>query len=474
MKALWALPVLLGLQSVVAAAPRPLSLQEAVDIGLRADPQLAQSRIAQDRAKLAVLRAKLDHVSLKIDGQLQELFSKSNIGGPTAYNCVLAGISFATDPSTCMGMGGMSSVAAVQQPQQGLGTFNLAANLNVPIFSGLRIESNVKRAQRLEDASAASTRQTRKDIALSVARAYWSVRRLGLLLEVQQRTVARLQEAETIADGRVRAGLAPPVDKNRATLKRLQQVAAVAEQLGSMRESAVQLAVALGLQEDVMPTDMPSVPSLPLPTWQQLVDDARGLRPELKLARAQTEAQRQQVKVVQSGFYPQLNALMLFQLGNNQFNPISGVRGLSDSANPFANISGNFTAGLTLSMNFFDMLNTWTAQKDAKYEEARLLEDERRVRRIVDGDVRAAHAKLERLYGRRAALIEAGLVAADNLKIIESRYKNGDSLVIEYLDGQTELAQTELDLADNTAQLQLAWLELAASLGKIVGMEPQL
>lgn len=53
--------------------PRNLTLAEAVDLALQADPLVAEARIGEDRSKLAVLRSQLDRVSLKVDGQIQEL-----------------------------------------------------------------------------------------------------------------------------------------------------------------------------------------------------------------------------------------------------------------------------------------------------------------------------------------------------------------------------------------------------------------
>jgi outer membrane protein TolC len=328
--------------------------------------------------------------------------------------------------------------------------------------------------QRQRDFASVNIRQTKKDTALAVARAYWGVRRLGLLLEVQERTIERLREAEGVTDARVRAGLAAPIDKNRAMLRRLQRVATAADQLGQLRETTAQLAVALGLPpgEEVVLVDPPqlSVAVRPPPV-EDLLAEARGGRTELRLARINVDAQRYAVRIAQSGYYPQLNGTLLFQLGNNPFNPVSGARGVVDTANPFANISGTLTTGFSLSMNFFDMLNTWTATRDAKYELARLREEERRFGRIVETDVRAAWTRIDRLVTRREALVAAHAVARDNLTILEARYKNGDALVIEYLDGQIELANAELELADNLAQLQLAWIELRAALGRIVGVE---
>jgi outer membrane protein TolC len=62
-------------------------------------------------------------------------------------------------------------------------------------------------------------------------------------------------------------------------------------------------------------------------------------------------------------------------------------------------------------------------------------------------------------------------VARDNLTIIEGRYKNGDALIIEYLDAQIELVNAEQNLVDVTALLQLQWYELQAALGFTVGVD---
>src|SRR5204863_288368 len=156
-----------------------------------------------------------------------------------------------------------------------------------------------------------------------------------------------------------------------------------------------------------------------------LLADARTARPEVAQARLQAEAQHQVVRIAMSNFYPQLSGFGLFQLSNNAFNPVTGSRNLSNATNPFADITGNLTLGVTLSMNFFDTLNTWTLSRDARYEESRLLEEKRRALRVVDADVRTAYAKVQHLYDRRVPLVEAREVAGDNLKILEGRYKNG-------------------------------------------------
>jgi outer membrane protein TolC len=463
------------------AGARKLTLADAVHLAIAIDPIVAEAHVQDERAKLGTLRAQLDRFSLKVDGSVQELWNQANIGGAPQYTCAYAGGLLAF-PSTTAQCGPLPNPWNLKdQPLVGVGSrvpdsgwtglSNLSANLSYYLFSGFRVEANVKRAQTVKKAATVQIRQQQKDTALAVARAYWGVRRLVMLSGVQQAALAQMSEAEAVADARLKAGLAPPIDKNRATARKLQQLATLEDLAGQMRASQAQLGVALGLADELELVDEVDVPDQPPPTPEALLPDAFARRPELATAKLQVDIQHEQWRMARSNFFPQVTLFGLFQYGNNQFNVGSGIRSLSSAANPFADLSGSFTFGGTLNINFFDTLNTYTGSRDAWYEELRLKEEVRRFARLVDSDVRTAHANLLKLYARRTQLNAARDVSRDNLKILEARYKNGDALIIEYLDAAIDLANAELQLADVTAQLQLSWLELEAALGQIVGVD---
>jgi outer membrane protein TolC len=466
-----ALITLLLTASAAHAETRKLSLQDAVQAAMHIDPVVSEAHITADRARLGVLRAQLDRFSLKIDGSVQELWNKSNLGGPTVYDCSVAGTTFQTDQATCTMNGGVSSPSAIQQPSQWTGLSNFQANANYFLFSGFRVEANVKRAKVQEQAALVQVKQQRKDTAIAVARLYWNVRHLLMLRDVQEQALQRMIDAEKIADARLKAGLAPPIDKNRATSRKLTEQATLEDLLGQARTAAAQLGVLLGFGDDIELVDVVNVPDEPPASPAELVADALGRRPEIKNAKLQVDIQHQQVRIARAGFFPQLTLFGLFQYGNNAFNVGTQARSLTSAANPFDNLSGNFTGGAQLSMNFFDTLNTYTSTADAHYVEEIDKQEVRRYERLVDTDVRGAYETLRKLYAKRVPLMAARDVARDNLTIIEGRYKNGDALIIEYLDAQIELVNAEQNLVDVTALLQLQWYELQAALGFTVGVD---
>jgi outer membrane protein TolC len=451
-----------------AVEPHHLTLGEAVDLAIKLDPAMESAYVDRDRSKLAVLRSQLDRITFKIDGQLQELWNKVNIGGSPLPNCytITGGSSVAPDQNTCTMSGGIYSPTSDSGAQ---GLLNLAAQLNVPLFAGFRIDATVKKAKRSEDAALVQIRRQRRDTALAAARAFWQVRRLEMLLGVARAALTRIQDSELVAAGRVKAGLAPPIDRNRAISRRLQQVSSVAEYEGEIEEAAAQLGVSLGLTGPIVLEGDFTFPNAPPPSARELVDNARRGRPETEAARLQIEIARQGLRVARSAYYPQFGLFGLFQYGNNQLSVGTGARDVTQAENPFANLTGALTLGVSLNMNFFDTLHSWTGDKDAQYELAHWVADQKRVERAIDADVLGARARVQRLWSRVAPLREAVDIARDNAKILEARYKNGEALVIEVLDAQLDLSTAESALVDVEAQLELAWLELHAALGELPG-----
>lgn len=461
-----AIALLFSSTSSAETATRALTLADAIELAMRVEPLVAEAYIAHDRSELGVLRARLDRISLKVDAQVQELWNKSNIGGPMPDSQCSVGAIF--DPAACAQLGGRQSTRPIS-PEVGLGLSNLSASLTVPLFAGFRIEANADRARHLEQAASQDYLQQRKDTALSVARVYWAVRRIGLLREVQARALERLREAEEIAAGRVRAGLAPPIDRNRAASRLLEQEATSADLGGQLREATEQLRVLLGAEMDVVLVDSPASPDFLPPAVDDLLAGARLHRPEIRSAHRRLEAQADLVRMAMASYYPQLSGFALFQYGNNPFVAGAGSRAVFASTNPLANLSGNFQVGLTLSINIFDTLNTYTAVEDARYEESRLGQEERRIGRVIEADVRLARARVAHFHELRRRWLPAEDVARDNLNILRKRYENGEARVFELLDSEVELLNIERQRTDATAQLQLAWLELEAALGAIVG-----
>ena len=153
---------------LLALPARSLSLAEATEIAVAADPGMSQRAIDEERTRLQLLRANLARIRASVDLSVQEVY--------------------ALPPSLVLGLS------------------NIEARIDAPIFSGWRVEANITRAEHLGAAALIDIDVERAAVALAVARAYWGERRLALLEEAQSTSSERLAESERIVLARVKAG----------------------------------------------------------------------------------------------------------------------------------------------------------------------------------------------------------------------------------------------------------------------------
>jgi outer membrane protein len=429
-----------------------LSLRDAVERALRVDPQTLTAVVNRQRGELAVLRAQLDRFSLKVDANLSEGFA--------AYNFWLT-----KQPSKLE--------VKLTEADSWAGMFNVAANLQVPIFSGFRVSANVSKTRNLREAAEHNEKATARSVALATLQSYWAVRRVELQREVSAQALGRYEEAVAVVGSRVRAGLAPPVDANRIETRRQRERARLVGLEGTAREARAQLAVALGFGgAELVLTEPPDVPPLP-PAGPGEVDEllrtAMRARPELHAARRQAMALEDQVRMAKSAYWPQLSLSGAAQYGTTYSSSLAPYLG-GGAANPFSSLAGQFFIGATLSINLFDTFNTKTQVRDAEYQVALQRQEERRLGRLVEADVRTVHARLQRLYASREPLLKTRELAKDTLDIVERRYRNGEALILDYLDAQFDLLNAEVDLADSGAAIAQTWGELWAATGRIPGL----
>jgi outer membrane protein TolC len=294
-----------------------------------------------------------------------------------------------------------------------------------------------------------------------VARAFWNVRRMLLMEGAYNAGLTRLRESEGMAEARVRAGIAPVVDKNRAGLRSLQQQAAVAQLRGRTQEAMATLAVLLGVSGAVEPV-VEASPARQWPDVESLVSRGLSARPELLGARRRVAAQREAVTVERSRLFPHLD---LFAVGEYGSSALNGLPPSSSARNQgvFGALAGDFALGLSLSFDLsaVSVLNTHSARAAESIAQETL----RQATRQVELEIRAAYIQVTNLHERRELLDAARQLAAENLELLVRRYDTGTALIIELLDGQLDVVRTELDMAEVAALLELADFELEASLG---------
>lgn len=419
-----------------ATSTTTLSAKEAVGLALRSAPTLVAQAYAEEQAHLARRQAELARVHLRVDAQVAELWAQSDL----------------------LSQRGEATGGA-------LGLSNLQASLEVPLFSGFRVEAGIDRAAALEEASHHDRLAEAERIALSTVRAYWAVRRADLLLAVEAEALARLREAEVRAQARVAAGLASPAELARAEAGRRLEEALIVERRARRQEAEVALEGLIGSHLSARPTDPAELP--PLPAALEPADVEGPARPELRAAQARRRAAEHGITEAESGYYPNLALSGLVQYGNNPVVAGAGARAVYASANPFAGLGADAQLGAIASINLFDTFTTTSRVAQAEAEAAR---QERLVAeraRTLANERAAQRARLTRSHQVEAALVQAQATAAETTRLLARRYQDGAASLFELLEAELARIEVERRRAENLADGSLAGLELELAEGRL-------
>jgi outer membrane protein len=264
--------------------------------------------------------------------------------------------------------------------------------------------------------------------------------------------VARAQEGLTVARARVSSGAAVPTDSLQLVLELTRAQVEVLRQRNALRTSRLDLGrrIGAGGPVDAAPLDTTPAPELPM-TMAEAVRSALDQGPQYQTARANERAADATLKSQRSDYLPTLTVGALHQRYDTQIFPGA------------ANISS-----VTFSVSF----PIWNdGQRELAASQARVDRDvARAIRQDLEGAVRRDVTRAYDGYEALRAAVELArvgvTVARETYRMQELRYRAGAGTILDFLDAQVNLAQSEADLVQARYQVRLALAGLEAILGR--------
>jgi len=438
---------LLPLTALVVVVPasaresRRLSVNDAVAIAVAERSEVKQADVDVLRARLAELRARLQYTQLTVQASFTEQAQALNVNAPASIfvDCETTG--------TCRNESHV---------------YTAGANLTIPLFSGLRVESDIAHARALTTAARQQRRSTVRGIVVEVVDTYWTVRRADLTHGLLEQALQREIEIEQSTKARVDAGITPVVDYYRAhllVLRQQSQIKSIAEQ----RDAALaELGAVLQIDGPVELTDDPPESAPVVPDLASLEQEALKARPELLAAAATAEAQRFSVRSAKAAYFPQLSLIGSANVGNQVFLPSD-----PGQSQPEERPIGNFFVGGQVNWLIFDMLTTWMNVKDAAHVYDRLRQDLVRQRYVVLADVRSTYERLRHEVDRLTVGQLTAKVAQETIESLRKRYRVGSAAIYEVTAAEDQLVSVETDLIATRIAIAQAQAELRAAVGRL-------
>lgn len=165
------------------------------------------------------------------------------------------------------------------------------------------------------------------------------------------------------------------------------------------------------------------------PSFNELLEQAMGQRPEVKAAAKQVEIAQYKVKSAQGAYLPKADAYVSY--GQNSQTP------------GFSSSKENVTAGVAVEMDIFSGFSTQQQLRTAELKATEALETERKTKLAVEQEVKVAHLKLQESLARVHVTDLSVLSADEALRLVKEERKAEVVTVTRYI---------EAEVARNTAQ----------------------
>ena len=318
------------------------------------------------------------------------------------------------------------------------------------LFNARKLTDLGRTGAELESAHAGELEQ-RFRTALLVESDYYAVLQNQELSRVAADRTRRAEEGLGIARARVVSGAAVQSDSLQLVLELTQARTDQLRRDASLRVSRLELGRRIG---EAGPVDAEPVDTTPAPDLPLGVDEAVQLAvtqgPQYRAARASERAASAFLKGQRGQYLPRVTLIGTHLRFDDSFFP---------SARKVSAIS------LNVSLPIWD-----DGRRELAISQARVNRDVSRairddLERAARPDVTAAFEAYVTAQATTALSSTGVLVARENYRVQESRYRAGSTTILDVLDAQIRLTQSEADLVQSRYAARLALAGLEAILG---------
>lgn len=412
-----------------------LRLNQAIDIALKEQPSLKQSRenVAAARYNIGVARA--------------AYLPQVNFAANYYYGNAFPGGS--NRPGTSGTSGSTGSIGALGVTNYYLYQFQASQLIyDFGKTPGLIKESRASFGQSQQDYAG-----TRQQVVLDVRTAYFGYLAAQRAQKVQEETVKQNQDLLKQAQGFYKVGLKAKIDVTKAEANLYQAEANLIQAKNNVQLSQVTLMTALGLKtwtftqvEDVLEVTTPPR------SLEELKAQALERRPEILKNRHVQEFNRAAVNVAWAGFFPVLTSTAAY--------------GWQSVDQPFADLPNNWYVGAALTVPLFEGLSTAYSLSQNKAQLRSSLENYEVLRQNVTKEVNQSFLNVKTGWELIRATKKAMEAARENLRLAWGRYQAGVGTIIEFTDAQVQFSQADLNFVQALYNYRVYEAQLDKAIGK--------
>jgi outer membrane protein TolC len=333
---------------------------------------------------------------------------------------------------------------------------NLSLSVTQPVFTGLRLQSNVRLAENNQLSEQAKRQVLSDEIALRIHLLFYQAQHLEKQQGILELSIKRLQIQLDNVRNLYEAAQAMAFDTLQVYNQMLSKQIALENIRLSKRLLHLQMARILDLQsERPIETGELIQPTRLMLEVTTLQSQAMMKRPELESIRiARSNAMLYQ-KIARAGYYPNLSVFGTYNYGKPGLEPVR---------NQWMDF---FTVGANLSWNLWK----WGGDKKniQKYQvlDRRLSLEERELIRSIEYELKESVENI-RFNLRELALAEAlQQQQAERYRIVVTQHSNGVATTSDLITAETDLTAAELQTQLATVKYYVSHAKMRKAIGTI-------
>jgi len=349
---------------------------------------------------------------------------------------------------------------AVVTPSTSTQNYDLGMSLTQIIYDRARWKQ-LERSGVVRDAQKGQAQEDADSAELEAIRRFFTLYRSQATLEVLKATVERSEQQVERAQALFLAGRTGKNEEITAQVNLGTDRINYTSMLGQLVTDQSQLAVWLARPgteaisaEDpgVLTTEPPPAPSI-----NEALVSARAHRPLLRTLDLRIRASELQQSIARSEYLPRLVAQGLYN------------RGGPDASLVFTEprLQNRFSASIGLSWDLFTGLSTGASTRRAEADTRKAQLNLEQAAREIEGEVRAAHRRLETQLEAARLAAQNAEAAAQGLKVQEERFRAGAGSTLDVRDAQLSLTRAELALLENRIDVEIARYTLLRAMGAL-------
>lgn len=399
--------------------PSAMSLQQAVQIALNANPALAASRSQVEIAEHRVVQGRSGFLPrLNVSQGIQRTNNPTQV-----FSNKLNQENFT------------ASDFAINRLNEPSSMNDFATNLTAtwPLYDGGRSLHNWQQAKIGKDASVYAFENSRQQVIGRTTSAYAGVLLASENLAVVEGALKTAGANLSVASERFSSGMAVKSDLLQAQARQsdLEQQKIMAESQIEIARSILNASMGVPDQIRFELTDTFKASKQiegTADTWLSISQDQRL---DLKGLIAQEAMAQEEVEKARAGYLPSLDLVSNYQIHTEDFD------GSGDS----------YTVGAVVSLNIFSGLETSAKVSEAQAALRKTQALRRQMQSQVALEVRQAYAQTVSAFQRIAVARQTVAQAEESLRIVVNRYANGLLTIVDLLTAETTLQQARMTYA---------------------------